>query len=102
MRTRRVIGIALAVYLAVPVVKGDADDPGTLAFAPVPDRGPSLASIRPADVVPRRAGDPPRLIASSDKIKRELGWKPQFQDLIAIIGSAYAQEGGAGAGRIGC
>jgi UDP-glucose 4-epimerase len=38
---------------------------------------------------PRRPGDPPRLIASSDKIKRELGWKPQFQDLIAIIGSAW-------------
>src|SRR3954469_5716036 len=28
---------------------------------------------------PRRAGDPPRLIASSDKIKKELGWQPQFQ-----------------------
>jgi UDP-glucose 4-epimerase len=38
---------------------------------------------------PRRPGDPPRLIASSDKIKRELGWKPQFQDLGAIIGSAW-------------
>jgi UDP-glucose 4-epimerase len=38
---------------------------------------------------PRRPGDPPRLIASSDKIKRELGWKPQFQDLDAIIGSAW-------------
>ena len=38
---------------------------------------------------PRRPGDPPRLIASSDKIKRELGWKPLFQDLAAIIGSAW-------------
>jgi UDP-glucose 4-epimerase len=38
---------------------------------------------------PRRAGDPPRLIASSDKIKRELGWQPQFQSLDAIIESAW-------------
>ncbi|MEP6686294.1 MAG: UDP-glucose 4-epimerase GalE [Verrucomicrobiota bacterium] len=38
---------------------------------------------------PRRPGDPPRLIAGSEKIQRELGWKPQFQDLDAIIGSAW-------------
>ena len=38
---------------------------------------------------PRRPGDPPRLIASSEKIKRELGWKPQFQSLDAIIESAW-------------
>jgi UDP-glucose 4-epimerase len=38
---------------------------------------------------PRRPGDPPRLIASSQKIKQELGWKPQFQSLDAIIESAW-------------
>jgi UDP-glucose 4-epimerase len=38
---------------------------------------------------PRRPGDPPRLIASSEKIKRELGWQPQFQALDAIIESAW-------------
>jgi UDP-glucose 4-epimerase len=38
---------------------------------------------------PRRAGDPPRLIAASKKIKRELGWEPQFQSLEAIIQSAW-------------
>jgi UDP-glucose 4-epimerase len=37
----------------------------------------------------RRAGDPAVLIASSDKIKRELGWQPQFQDLGMIIESAW-------------
>ena len=37
----------------------------------------------------RRPGDPPRLIAASEKIKRELGWKPQFQSLDAIIESAW-------------
>jgi UDP-glucose 4-epimerase len=38
---------------------------------------------------PRRSGDPARLIASSEKIKSELGWRPQFQSLDAIIESAW-------------
>jgi len=38
---------------------------------------------------PRRPGDPPRLIASSEKIKNELGWRPQFQSVEAIIESAW-------------
>jgi UDP-glucose 4-epimerase len=42
-----------------------------------------------AIVGPRRAGDPSVLIASSEKIKRELGWQPQFQDLRVIIQSAW-------------
>jgi UDP-glucose 4-epimerase len=43
----------------------------------------------PVRVGPRRAGDPAVLIASSDKIKRELGWNPEFQDLRVIIESAW-------------
>jgi UDP-glucose 4-epimerase len=42
-----------------------------------------------ATLAPRRAGDPSVLIASSEKIKHELGWKPQFQDLRVIIESAW-------------
>src|SRR5437762_8638122 len=38
---------------------------------------------------PRRPGDPPRLIASSEKIKRELGWEPKLRSLDAIIESAW-------------
>jgi UDP-glucose 4-epimerase len=38
---------------------------------------------------PRRPGDPPRLIAASEKIERELGWRPKFQQLDAIIESAW-------------
>ncbi|MFN2507345.1 MAG: UDP-glucose 4-epimerase GalE [Chthoniobacterales bacterium] len=38
---------------------------------------------------PRRLGDPPRLIAASAKIKRELGWEPRFQQLEAIVESAW-------------
>lgn len=43
----------------------------------------------PVRVGPRRAGDPAVLIASSEKIKRELGWTPAFQDLRVIIDSAW-------------
>ena len=38
---------------------------------------------------PRRPGDPPRLIAASEKIKKELSWQPQYQSLDAIIESAW-------------
>jgi UDP-glucose 4-epimerase len=37
----------------------------------------------------RRPGDPAVLIASSDKIKSDLGWQPQFQDLGLIVESAW-------------
>jgi UDP-glucose 4-epimerase len=43
----------------------------------------------PVRIAPRRAGDPAVLIASSDKIKRELGWSPKMQDLKTIIASAW-------------
>jgi UDP-glucose 4-epimerase len=39
---------------------------------------------------PRRDGDPAVLIASSDKIRRELNWKPKFPDLDSILASAWA------------
>jgi UDP-glucose 4-epimerase len=38
---------------------------------------------------PRRSGDPAVLIASSEKIQKELGWKPHQQELRAIIESAW-------------
>lgn len=44
----------------------------------------------PVRIGGKRAGDPAVLIASSDKIKRELGWDPEFQDLSVIIESAWA------------
>ena len=43
----------------------------------------------PTHVGPRRAGDPATLVASSDRIKSELGWQPQYQDLGLIIESAW-------------
>ena len=38
---------------------------------------------------PRRAGDPAVLVASSDKIRRELNWRPKYADLEEIISSAW-------------
>ncbi|HKP84086.1 MAG TPA: UDP-glucose 4-epimerase GalE [Pyrinomonadaceae bacterium] len=43
----------------------------------------------PVRMGPRRPGDPAVLIASSDKIKSDLGWQPQFQDLGLIVESAW-------------
>jgi UDP-glucose 4-epimerase len=37
----------------------------------------------------RRPGDPAVLVASSEKIKAELGWKPKFAELDAIVASAW-------------
>ena len=43
----------------------------------------------PAQITTRRPGDPAVLIASSDKIRRELGWQPRFPDLRTIVESAW-------------
>src|SRR5258705_5426272 len=43
----------------------------------------------PARESPRRPGDPAVLVASSEKIKRELGWKPEYAGLISIVRSAW-------------
>jgi UDP-glucose 4-epimerase len=43
-------------------------------------------------VGPRRAGDPATLVAATGRITRELGWRPQHQDLREIIESAWQYE----------
>jgi UDP-glucose 4-epimerase len=43
----------------------------------------------PAEEHPRRPGDAARLVAASDKIRRELGWTPQHPDLRTILASAW-------------
>jgi UDP-glucose 4-epimerase len=43
----------------------------------------------PAVESPRRPGDAPRLVASSEKIHRELGWEPKQSDLREILASAW-------------
>lgn len=43
----------------------------------------------PAVDSPRRPGDPATLVASSEKIRRELGWRPKFPDLESIVATAW-------------
>lgn len=44
----------------------------------------------PVDVAPRRPGDPSILVADSGRIRRELGWTPNFPDIESIIQTAWA------------
>ena len=37
----------------------------------------------------RRAGDPAQLVASSQKAKAVLGWKPKYDDLNTIVATAW-------------
>ena len=41
-------------------------------------------------VVMRRPGDPPVLVASSQKVRRELSWQPRYQELSTILKHAWA------------
>jgi UDP-glucose 4-epimerase len=43
----------------------------------------------PVDVVARRPGDPAVLVASSERIRRELGWEPRRQDVRQIVADAW-------------
>ncbi len=43
----------------------------------------------PAEETPRRSGDAPRLVASSERIRRELGWEPKISSIHDIIASAW-------------
>jgi UDP-glucose 4-epimerase len=43
----------------------------------------------PVEIGPRRPGDPARLVASAERARRVLGWRPEFPDLKAIVASAW-------------
>lgn len=43
----------------------------------------------PVEYAERRPGDPARLIADSTAAKTVLGWKPQYDDINAIVESAW-------------
>jgi UDP-glucose 4-epimerase len=43
----------------------------------------------PTKESPRRPGDPPVLVAGSERIKKELGWEPRYDDLKTIIETAW-------------
>jgi len=88
-----IVDLAQAHILALDATKSDFYNLGTGGGASVREVIDACRKVTRCkiDIVekPRRPGDPPRLIASSEKINRELGWKPQFQSLDAIIESAW-------------
>ena len=88
-----ILDLARAHILALGAAKSDFYNLGTGGGSSVREVIDACRKItgRKIDIVEkaRRPGDPPRLIASSEKIKRELGWKPQFQSLDVIIDSAW-------------
>jgi len=88
-----ILDLARAHILALTSDKSDFYNLGTGGGSSVREVIDSCRKVTGRKIAivekPRRPGDPPRLIASSDKIKRELGWKPQFQSLDAIIESAW-------------
>ena len=43
----------------------------------------------PHGITPRRDGDPAILFASSERIRRELGWQPRFEDIAVIVETAW-------------
>ena len=88
-----ILDLARAHILALNSAKSDFYNLGTGGGASVREVIDSCRKITGRNIgiveTPRRPGDPPRLIASSEKIKRELGWQPQFQSLDTIIESAW-------------
>jgi UDP-glucose 4-epimerase len=88
-----IVDLARAHILALHSSKSESYNLGTGGGSSVREVIESAQKVtgRKIDIIEkaRRPGDPPRLIASSEKIKRELGWKPQFQNLEAIVESAW-------------
>jgi len=58
----------------------------------------------PWEAAPRRAGDPPRLVASSVRARETLGWVPRYASLDAIVETAYRwmKRHPSGYGRTSC
>lgn len=88
-----ILDLARAHLLALQTPKSEFYNLGTGGGASVREVIESCRKITghkiPVVEKPRRAGDPPCLIAASEKIQRELGWRPQFQNIDTIIESAW-------------
>ena len=46
----------------------------------------------PYEIGPRREGDPPELVANSEKLRSTLGWRPRYPDLRDMVQSAWEFE----------
>jgi UDP-glucose 4-epimerase len=89
-----ILDLAQAHILALGSPKSDFYNLGTGGGTSVREVIETCKQITGRDIKalekPRRAGDPPRLIAASEKIRAELGWEPRFQDIRPIVESAWA------------
>lgn len=89
-----ILDLAEAHILAVQSEKSDFYNLGTGGGTSVREVIETCKKITGRDIKavekPRRAGDPPRLIAASEKIRSELGWTPRFQNIVPIVESAWA------------
>jgi len=91
-----VLDIAQAHLLALnalPVVEGAIYNVGQSEGHSIREVVDAVAEVTgrrlPVRTGPRRVGDPAVLVASSEKIRRELGWCPRHSDLKDIVRSAW-------------
>jgi UDP-glucose 4-epimerase len=88
-----VLDLAQAHILALKSEKSERYNLGTGGGTSVKEVIAACREITGKDIKavekPRRPGDPPRLVAASDKIKAGLGWEPKFQDIRTIVESAW-------------
>ena len=89
-----ILDLAQAHILALGSPKSDFYNLGTGGGTSVREVIETCQQITGRDIKalekPRRPGDPPRLIAASEKIRAELGWEPRFQNIRPIVESAWA------------
>jgi UDP-glucose 4-epimerase len=89
-----ILDLAQAHILALSSPKSDFYNLGTGGGTSVREVIETCKQVTGRDIKaiekPRRPGDPPRLIAASEKIRTELGWQPQFQNIRPIVESAWA------------
>ncbi|MCC7107104.1 MAG: UDP-glucose 4-epimerase GalE [Chloroflexi bacterium] len=98
-----VVDLARAHVLALEALHRQPAPAGAIGFTYNLGRGGGGYTVRevidaarrvtgrdiPVQVGARRAGDPAVLVASSERIRRELGWRPERQDLGVIVESAW-------------
>jgi len=88
-----ILDLSRAHILALSAAKSEFYNLGTGGGTSVREVIESCRKITRREITvvekPRRPGDPARLVAASAKIQRELGWQPKFQNIDAIIESAW-------------